>query len=284
MRLLNLKQLKKTFESELTTLYPKTEIESFFYILMETFFNLKRIDIALNSELEIKVPLKFHKAVNDLVNQKPIQYIIGETEFYGLPFKVNKDVLIPRPETEELVHWIITNCNFNTRFKILDIGTGTGCIAISLAKKILNSEIYALDVSKKALEVAKVNAKINNVNIVFIEQDILNTQNFENTVKFDVIVSNPPYIRNLEKKEINANVLNNEPHLALFVTDENPLLFYDAIANFALKNLIKNGKLYFEINQYLGRETIDLLTVKGFKNIVLQKDIFKNDRMLYCEI
>ena len=281
---MTIKQLKRVFNSELTNLYPQNEIDSFFYILSEEYLDLSKVDLALNFNDEIKIPKTFHLALNQLTDQKPIQYIIGKTEFYGLNFTVNSHVLIPRPETEELVDWIIKDRNNyfpnSSKINILDIGTGSGCIAISLDKNIINSKVYAVDISKKALETAQKNSSNNKTNVEFIEKNILNDDTQILSDKFDIIVSNPPYVRNLEKQEIQANVLKNEPHLALFVTDDNPLLFYDSICNFAIKNLTSSGVLYFEINQYLGKETTDLLHQKGFKNIELRKDVFNNDRMI----
>ena len=201
-------------------------------------------------------------------------------------------MLIPRPETEELVAWVLKvgremaedrKQKFKSQpysLKILDIGTGSGCIAIALAKRLPKAEVYALDVSKKALQVAKHNAKHNDVKVHFIEQDILKATVVEEHLKFDIIVSNPPYVRELEKHHIQKNVLENEPHLALFVKDNNPLLFYDAIADVATKKLHKGGYLFFEINQYLGKELVSLLQQKGFGNIELKKDMFGNDRMV----
>lgn len=280
---MTIKQLQRIFTSELSILYPQTEIDAFFYNLCDAYLNLKRVDIALNPD-ELVNDERFHSALNDLVAQKPIQYIIGKTEFYGLEFSVNENVLIPRPETEELVNWIIEDSTKKESFNILDIGTGSGCIAIALAKNLSSAKISALDISKKALEIAKKNALNNNVAITFIEDDILTVKTKKSSFKYDVIVSNPPYVRELEKEQMQNNVLDNEPHLALFVSDDNPLLFYDAIANFAKLNLTKNGVLYFEINQYLGDKTVELLTNKGFKNIELKKDIFGVDRMLKAEL
>jgi len=211
----------------------------------------------------------------------PIQYLLGKTSFYGLDFEVNDDVLIPRPETEELVEWIIKGNSNTERFKdlkILDIGTGSGCIAISLAKNIPNAKVYAIDVSEKALATAKKNAVINQVDVAFITQNILETADLNQ--QFDIIVSNPPYVRNLEKQEIKKNVLNNEPHLALFVEDDDALIFYKKIAALAQKNLLENGQLFFEINQYLGKDMVALLEKTNFKNIELRKDIYGNDRMI----
>ena len=273
-------QFKKYFISELSNSYPETEIQSFFNILIEFKLNLSRVELALQPMIEFNVTDLdfFQKALKGLKKQLPIQYIIGETEFYGLLFSVNKNVLIPRPETEELVNWIIEEHKRSSTLKILDIGTGSGCIAISLAKNLINAEVFALDVSSEALITSKLNAEINNVAIQFIEADILTLSKLPNT--FDIIVSNPPYVRELEKEQMQQNVLANEPHLALFVKDENPLLFYNAIADFAKNHLIKNGNLYFEINQYLGKQTIKLLQSKSFKNIQLKKDIFGADRMI----
>ena len=273
-------QFKKYFISELSNSYPETEIQSFFNILIEFKLNLSRVELALQPMIEFNVTDLdfFQKALKGLKKQLPIQHIIGETEFYGLLFRVNKNVLIPRPETEELVNWIIEEHTRSSTLKILDIGTGSGCIAISLAKNLINAEVFALDVSSEALKTTKFNAEINNAAIQFIEADILTLSKLPNT--FDIIVSNPPYVRELEKEQMQQNVLANEPHLALFVKDENPLLFYNAIADFAKNHLIKNGNLYFEINQYLGKQTIKLLQSKSFKNIQLKKDIFGADRMI----
>ncbi|WP_457618599.1 peptide chain release factor N(5)-glutamine methyltransferase [Lutibacter sp.] len=275
---------KKYFFSELSNNYPKTEIQSFFNILIEHQLNLTRVEIALNPAIEItQTHLDFlQKALSSLKKSVPIQYIIGETEFYGLPFKVTKNVLIPRPETEELVNWVLNDTKNIANINILDIGTGSGCIAISIAKNTPDAKVFALDISSKALEIAKENVKLNGVNIQFIEADILDFSKLNE--KFDIIISNPPYVRELEKKQMQKNVLANEPHIALFVKNENPLLFYDKIADFALTNLKQNGSIYFEINQYLGKETVALLKSKGFQNIKLKKDIFGANRMLKATI
>ena len=276
-------KFKTTFFSGLAETYPKTEIQSFFNILVEFRLKLSRIDVALNSDYEINtLDLNFlQKALIDLKKHKPIQYITGETEFYNLPFKVNEHVLIPRPETEELVDWIVADSKLETqhsKLNMLDIGTGSGCIPISLAKNLPNTKVSAIDISLEALKTAEINAQLNNVDIHFIEKNILNTNSLSEV--YDVIISNPPYVRELEKDEMQKNVLDNEPHLALFVENNNPLLFYDKIADLAKSHLTKNGHLYLEINQYLGKETADLLNAKGFKNIELRKDIFGSDRMI----
>jgi len=282
-----IKEFREHFIKELLSIYDKKEIESFFYIILEKNHQLKRIHLALNPEaiMDGNHLKQWKSIVSDLKIQKPIQYILGETEFYGLRFEVNENTLIPRPETEELVELIISNNQITKSpnpLKIVDIGTGSGCIAISLAKNIPHSEVSAIDVSDKALATAKKNATLNEVNVNFILKNILETDDLKQ--QFDIIVSNPPYVRNLEKIEINKNVLEYEPHLALFVEDNDALLFYRKIANLAKKNLKPNGQLYFEINQYLGKETVELLEELGFKNIELKKDIYGNDRMISCQL
>ena len=280
-----LKEFKLFFNEALSAIYPKTEIDSFFFILIEEKLKLQRIDTVLKPDFLItkKNLIDLKTIVKRLQKEEPIQYIIGSTEFYGLPFLVDKNTLIPRTETEELVAWVLdeikvlTN-NKITELSILDIGTGTGCIPISLAKNLTSLNISAIDISPEALIIAKQNAILNKVTIEFIELDILNAESLPQ--EYDVIISNPPYVRELEKVEIKNNVLENEPHLALFVEDENPLIFYNKIADLAKQQLSKNGMLFFEINQYLGKETVNMLVKKGFKNIQLKKDLFGNDRMI----
>ncbi|MBC7525139.1 MAG: peptide chain release factor N(5)-glutamine methyltransferase [Flavobacterium sp.] len=280
-----LKNYRKLFIDQVTPFFDQQEAESFFYITLNKLHNLKRVDLALNpnivlSEVEL---LKWDVVLQQLKLQKPIQYILGETDFFGLTFEVNENALIPRPETEELVNFILEINKHNPKnIKILDIGTGSGCIAISLAKNLPNASVYAYDISIEALSVAERNAKKNNLNITFLQGDILQETFLEE--HFDIIVSNPPYVRNLEKLEIKPNVLEFEPHLALFVEDEDALLFYRKIAQLALENLSENGQLFFEINQYLGEETLKLVSDLGFKNAVLRKDIYENDRMLFASL
>jgi release factor glutamine methyltransferase len=281
---MTIKHYRDYFIEELTLLYDVGEVESFFYLILEAKHQLHRVDLALQpdlafSESELKI---WSFILEQLKKEIPIQYILGVTHFYRLEFEVNSAVLIPRPETEELVDWIINSSKVHSKLKILDIGTGSGCIAISLAKNFPNAEVFALDVSEKALATAKKNAALNQVAIQFIHQSILETEDLGQ--QFDVIVSNPPYVRHLEKQEIKKNVLDNEPHLALFVDDNDALVFYRKIAQLAQKNLNPQGQLYFEINQYLGQEMLDLLQKMGFKDTVLRKDIYGNDRMIQCTI
>lgn len=279
---MNIKEYRTQFIQELTLIYDAGEAESFFYLILEEKKQLKRIDLALHpdlffSEEEIGV---WNAILEQLQQEIPIQYLLGKTSFYGLDFEVNAAVLIPRPETEELVEWILESQKSKVesqKVKILDIGTGSGCIAISLAKNLPDATVFALDVSEEALATAKKNAANNSVNVTFIHQNILETEDL--LQQFDIIVSNPPYVRNLEKEEIKKNVLENEPHLALFVADNDALVFYKKIAQLAQKNLLPNGQLYFEINQYLGKEMVNLLEKMNFKTVDLRKDIYGNDRM-----
>ena len=283
-----LKTLRENFYKSLKGIYPDTEIQSFFNLLAECFLKMKRLDVTLNLYAPIsgKKTEKFEDAVKRLKNYEPLQYILGVTEFYGLPFKVTESTLIPRPETEELVQWVVDAAKAKTEaFSILDIGTGTGCIAISLAKNIPSATVYAMDVSKKALTVAKTNAKLNKVEVEFFEMDILNWRCGSldivlEDLKFDFIVSNPPYVRELEKAQMSANVLRYEPALALYVEDDDPLVFYKTIAEFATTHLKADGQLFFEINQFLGLEMLHLLNASDFGNVELKKDIFENDRMV----
>lgn len=287
-----IKDVIRFFREELHGLYDEAEIETFIAFCFEDFINVKRFEISLkaNDTISESELLKFNFAVKELKKHKPIQHILGKADFYGLKFIVSKNVLIPRQETEELVQLVIKENQYNsildTSYSILDIGTGSGCIAIALKKNIPDAGIYAIDVSEEALMIAEQNAELNNVNINFIKQDILSSvlanELFKKTL--DLIVSNPPYIRELERKQMSANVLNYEPHLALFVPDDNPLIFYKGIANFAIKHLKPQGKLYLEINEYFGEETKELLEKKGFKDVVLIKDINGKNRILRASI
>jgi release factor glutamine methyltransferase len=284
---MNIKEYRNQFIAALAPIHGEGEAESFFYLILEDKHQLKRIDLALQPEMEFssEAILIWNAFLEQLKLEIPVQYLLEKTSFYGLDFEVNENVLIPRPETEELVSWVLESqkgTENSQDSKILDIGTGSGCIAISLAKNSKNAQVYALDVSEEALATAKKNALNNNVEVQFILQNILETENLNQS--FDIIVSNPPYVRNLEKAEIKKNVLDNEPHLALFVEDNDALLFYRKIAQLAQKNLNQNGQLYFEINQYLGKETVALLQQLNFKNIELRKDIYGNDRMIKCYI
>ena len=277
------KDIKRYYCEQLCSIYDKDEANAMVLILFEHYFKIDRVRMALEPNLRLNESemLTFHFAVKDLLKNKPLQYIIGETEFCDLKFKVNENVLIPRPETSELVHLIANSKRpaAQSPKSILDIGTGSGCIAISLAKQLPQSQVYALDISEKALCIAKENAIINNVDITFIHDDILSLKNKVET-KFDIIVSNPPYVRDLEKTEMHDNVLNWEPHNALFVSDDDPLIFYRNILEFAKNNLRENGEVWFEINEYLGKEMIDLCYEMGFSNVNIYKDFREKERFL----
>ena len=291
-----LKQYKTHFFNTLKNIQEEQEIESFFFILTEYLHNLKRVDVALNPNFELLDAdvKKWDSILVQLQQEKPIQYITGKTWFYGLQFEVNENTLIPRPETEELIKWILDSQKVkdkSQKVEVLDIGTGSGCIPIAIKANLPKANISAIDVSQQALEVAKRNADLNKVTINFIKVNILEVEDLSQLTSsiihhpssYNIIVSNPPYVRNLEKREIKKNVLDYEPHLALFVADKEPLLFYRKIAQLALKSLVPNGLLFFEINQYLGKETIELLENLGFKNIELKKDMYGNDRMIRCK-
>ena len=297
------RECRKYYASELETIYGSEEANALIMILLEHYFSLDRVKIAMNPELRLSESelLTLHFAVKELLTNKPVQYIIGETEFCGMRFFVDENVLIPRPETQELVEMIANGarrdnacvirigCDVKTdgRPSILDIGTGSGCIAISLAKMIPNSDVIAVDVSEKALEVARKNAEENGVNVHFVLDDILNPHVKtlgRASQQFDIIVSNPPYVCESEKSEMRANVLDHEPSTALFVPDSDPLIFYRKILEFAQKALKPNGQIWFEINEKFGKETTELCREKGFKNVEIIKDFRGKERVVRAQV
>lgn len=238
-----------------------------------------------NEEIQDKDAEALFRILEELKTGRPLQYILGETEFYGLKFKVNPSVLIPRPETEELVDWVLIelrNLNEGTEgLKIIDIGTGSGCIPVSIKKYFPKAEIYAMDISAKALNTAAENAELNQTDLNFIQDDILDPKNDQLLhTQFDVIISNPPYVTWSEKGQMMPNVLEHEPHTALFVPNDDPLIFYCAIADFAIQHLLERGLLFLEINENLGPQTLDLLKKMGFSNIELRQDIRGKDRII----
>lgn len=274
-------EYKKKFLSQFENEYPPEEANSFFNILIKYYLGWKRIDLALDPSKEINAAeiKNLDVAQSQLSNHVPIQYITGETEFFGNRFKVNNQVLIPRPETEDLVQWIIDDLQGAEKrhLKILDIGTGSGCIAISLAKVFPEAAVTAVDISEEALEVAQENAILNETEVNFVKKNVLQLDSM--TEKFDIIVSNPPYVRELEKEQMQRNVLEHEPELALYVKDNDPLIFYKKITKLAEDGLRPGGRLYFEINQYLREQTLGIVKSSGFET-ELRKDIFGNDRMI----
>jgi release factor glutamine methyltransferase len=257
----------------------ENELRTISIMLLKHFWKISTTDFYTNRQksLDENCNNDFMHALNLLQQHTPIQYVLGKAEFYGLQFAVDKNVLIPRPETEELVDWVIAENQNATN--IIDIGTGSGCIAVAIAKNIKNATVYATDNSAKAIEKAIYNAKYNNAEINFFCEDILSKHSFTH-IKFDCIVSNPPYVRECEKSQIAANVLHFEPHSALFVPDYNALKFYAAIADFAKTNLADNGKMYLEINENLGNEMQQLLKQKGFDVSEMRKDLNGKNRML----
>jgi len=278
--IMQLKSLQNFFQNGLLGYYPKEEINAFFYRICEQHLNYKRIDVSLKSETLITPETfeYFETLISRLLTYEPIQYILGTTSFFGLEFKVDTNVLIPRPETEELVAWILKEADSSQPLKILDIGTGSGCIAVSLAKHFPNADVYALDVSPAALEMAQYNGQQNGVQLNGIQANVLEWENTE--LQFDIIVSNPPYVRESEKERMAPNVLEHEPHLALFVENNNPLVFYQAIVALSKQALKKQGLLYFEINEYLGEETKALFSSDDFENVQLKTDVFGKNRMM----
>ena len=268
------------FSKELGDLYAPGELEAIIRICFEDILSIAKFSLAQMkkgsmSESEL---LKFNSVIRELKTGRPLQYVLGKADFYGMKFIVNENVLIPRPETEELVELIGRELS-GEKFDVLDIGTGSGCIAIALKKIFTGSNVWALDVSEKALEVAKQNARLNEVEINFILADLFTFKDQPSTV-FDLIVSNPPYIQGSEKKTMNKNVTSFEPSLALFVSDDDALIFYRAIARFSLTHLKKEGRLYFEINELHGMQVKQLLEGSGFGRVEVRKDMSGKDRFV----
>lgn len=270
-------------KESLADFYPESETRGFARIILEEVFNQRYPLIVADKSKKITAEqlTKIEKILDRLCKYEPIQYIVGKTEFFGLPFFVDESVLIPRPETEELVELIIRQ-NMTENLSVLDIGTGSGCIAISLAKMVNGTDVYGWDISEKALSIAEKNAKNNEVDIIFQQVDVLNKYPVDK--KFDVIVSNPPYVLESDKQSMEKNVLEHEPHLALFVPDDRALLFYERIADMARVLLKYEGKLYFEIHHLKGSETVEMLQSKGFENVELYRDLSGRDRMVYATL
>jgi release factor glutamine methyltransferase len=276
----DLKNLKQDFFKALQPIYEAGEISNFFKWLAEDLLDLKTHDLLLESEvnLDSKKLVEFKKAQFRLEAQEPIHYILGYTEFFGLRFKVNTSVLIPRPETEELVDWILEDQKFSkSQLSILDLGTGSGCIPIALAKHLPQAKFKALDISSEALKLAELNSEDNNTKIEYTQGDLLTLKHLPEEI--DIVVSNPPYVKFNEQAQMKDNVLKNEPHLALFVKDSDPLIFYRRIAELTSK-MTKRPLVYVEINQYLAEETLQLFKSFGFKSLELRKDFRGNYRML----
>ena len=271
------------FKLHLSDFYSENEIFQFIKMIFEHYLQFTSTDFILkrNEQQSVAFTKELLSILDHLKNGEPIQYILGYAWFRGIKLKVTPSVLIPRQETEELVEWIINDLDCNEP-SVLDIGTGSGCIALALKNELPKSNVIAWDISNEALQVALQNANEYGLDIHFEQKDILNFSINDHPVQYDVIVSNPPYVMHKEKFKMHPNVLNNEPQLALFVDDNDPLLFYRAIVNTAKLLLNSNGLLYFEINESLGQETVQLIEKSGLSNIELKKDINGKDRMIKC--
>lgn len=282
-----IKDVSERFKQELSSLYQLKEIESVNSLILNDLLNISKAKIKAFPELEITPGQtgQLENILNELKTGRPVQYVLGHTEFYGLPFTVNPSVLIPRPETEELVQWVLETVKQSPKpvRNILDIGTGSGCIAITLKKYLPHVKVSALDISSAALETAEQNAELNKAEVQFIEFNILDYNKINYLSEFDLIVSNPPYVTPGDKELMHTNVTGFEPHTALFVPQDDPLLFYNAIADAAVQKLTNGGFLFFEINESYGEQTVQLLKDKLFKNIKLRKDLSGRDRMLKAE-
>ena len=274
---MTLQDFKLKMTLELSSVYEMDELNSIFNLLAEDYLKIPRSKILLADEIDLNEPnqILFLSALERLKTHEPIQYVLGKTTFMDLEFKVNSSVLIPRPETEELVRLMLKE-DLDGK-EILDIGTGSGCIAISLAKNLPNAKITAIDISNAALEVAKENAKLNNLNIEFIHTDIFT---YQSNKKYDIIVSNPPYVLESEKSLMKQNVLDFEPELALFVDDSDPLKYYEFIMNFSKNYLNPNGQIYLEINQKFYKKIEIICEKYGYRSIIFMKDNYNKNRIL----
>ncbi|MDQ3108812.1 MAG: peptide chain release factor N(5)-glutamine methyltransferase [Bacteroidota bacterium] len=271
------------FRNELSSNYEKEEIEKFIQYCFEDFVGFTKTDLLIKQDKTVSESdlLKFHFAVKDLKRGRPIQYILGKAHFYGMEFIVNSNVLIPRPETEELVKLILDDAKLHAEsFSILDIGTGSGCIAIALKKNLPRCHVYALDISEEALKVAKENALRNECEIHFIKGDICDTNVIQKLPACTIIVSNPPYIKSSERAAMHENVVEHEPHLALFVPDDDALLFYKVIAEAGKSKLKSGGAIYVEINEALGIDAAILFQKAGYSDVQLLQDMQGKDRMI----
>ncbi len=282
---MTLNDLVTKFKTELKPYYSQNEIWAFIKLIFNSLLNLEPVQIHTYPDLNVpsQVEEDIKKIIRDLKNYKPIQYILGETEFFGLKIRVTPDVLIPRPETEELVNLIIEENKNAKDLNIIDIGTGSGCIIISLAKHLKNNNFFATDLKKEALKIAKLNAEINEVNINFQIHDIIATypavfQGFE--PRYDIIVSNPPYVLPSSKAKMSKTVLDYEPETALFVPENEPLIYYEALCYFARQFAKPNAKIYCEINEFLHKELVNMLRDKGFTNFSMILDLNDKKRIL----
>jgi release factor glutamine methyltransferase len=278
--------VRNHYRQKLANIYPDKEAETMLFILIAEYTGLTRAEILMKPEELITESqlLKIHFGVKALQNHKPIQYVIGKTDFFGLTFVLTPDVLIPRPETEELVDWIIRDQASHKVTSVLDIGSGSGCIAIVLKKHFPNAAVEAVEFSQGAVAVSRKNDEMNNTGVAIKQMDFLDQKQWDNLGKYDLVVSNPPYIRQSEKKEMKLNVLNYEPDRALFVTDNDPLVFYRHIAHFCKIHLQPGGSVYCEVNQYLANETVKLFEELLTRDVELKRDVFGNNRFIKANL
>lgn len=282
----NLKTIVAYYAAKIATIYPEEESRQIVWMLVENFFNVNRLMLSVNQDLRLNESelLIFHNACEEILRHTPVQYVIGKANFCGLSFELNTSILIPRPETEQLTQLILKKIPVNPiPIHILDIGTGSGCIAVTLKKERPDCEIYACDINRNALQTAQKNAERHNALVHFFHYDILSTDNLSSVPEMDVIISNPPYIPFSEKLAMRSNVLLHEPETALFVPDEDPLLFYKAIAKIAREKLADGGKIFFEINEKFGNKTTEILRQYGFINIIIENDFRGKVRFAYAE-
>jgi release factor glutamine methyltransferase len=279
---MTIQEARSYLQSQLGTVYENREAANITDWVLESLTGLSKSArlVKSNELLTTDQKVLLENYITDLLQHRPVQYVLGETWFHGLRFHVNENVLIPRPETEELVDWIITENNHHQQLRILDIGTGSGCIPISLKKGLPQATVYSCDISEAALEVARQNAADLEAAVHFIQQDILDASLWDKLPEVDIIVSNPPYIPENNKAAMHKNVLEHEPHLALFVSNEDPLSFYRAIAELSGKKLNTNGAVYAEIHEDLGASTLALFREKGFGSVMLRRDMQEKDRMI----
>lgn len=281
---MELAALRTTFHEVLTSVFSREEIDAIFYRLTEAYCGYTRMHLALEPRLEVSEAeaVRLQAALEELKREKPVQYILNRADFYGLELYVDENVLIPRPETEELTDWVIRDIRSGIPSSgspnIIDLGTGSGCMAVAIARHIPEAGVYALDISEAALNVARKNAGKYGAAITFIKADMLHLEDF--SVTWDVIISNPPYVRNSEKAQMKNNVLQYEPHTALFVPGEDPLLYYKKIAEWASDNSKPAVQIYLEINPYLAEAIKEVLETNGFTGITLRKDLNGKDRMI----
>ena len=279
--LTNIGELSSGFKKELKEQYTLPELQNFLYLIFQNLMGLSKTDIHINHGKEVPdyIIIKINEIISELKEYKPIQYILCVTEFYGCNIKINQNTLIPRPETEEIVRWILDETD-GSSCKIIDIGTGSGCIAVALAKNNISAKVFAADNSEEALKVARTNAGINNTDITFFNFNINSPGTSDILDIYDIIVSNPPYVTESEKRQMKENVLKYEPHDALFVPDSDPLIFFRAILQFAQSKLKSGGDIFFEINERFGEQMVELLEEFNYYNIILRKDINDKDRMI----